>query len=91
MNQAESIKNLDCIAIIGMAVRMPGALNVEEFWENLRSGTESISQFTKEEMLEAGFSSEVVNHPNFIAAKGIMENAEMFDANFFGISPREAE
>lgn len=91
MNQTESIKNLDCIAIIGMAVRMPGALNVEQFWENLRSGTESISQFTKEEMLEAGFSPEVVNHPNFVAAKGIMENAEMFDANFFGISPREAE
>ncbi len=91
MNQTEAIKNLDCIAIIGMAVRMPGALNVEEFWENLRTGTESISLFTKEEMLEAGFSPEIVNHPNFVAAKGIMENAEMFDANFFGISPREAE
>lgn len=91
MNQSESIKNLDCIAIIGMAVRMPGALNVEEFWENLRTGTESISLFTKEEMLEAGLSPEIVNHPHFVAAKGIMENAEMFDANFFGISPREAE
>jgi acyl transferase domain-containing protein len=91
MNQTESTQNLDCIAIIGMAVRMPGALNVEQFWENLSSGTESISQFTKEEMLEAGFSPDIVNHPNFVAAKGIMENAEMFDANFFGISPREAE
>lgn len=91
MNQTDAIKNLDCIAIIGMAVRMPGALNIEAFWENLSKGKESISLFTKEEMLAAGLDPKIVNHPNFVAAKGIMDEAEMFDANFFGISPREAE
>jgi len=91
MNDNTAIENIDSIAIIGMAVRMPGAMNAQQFWENLKTGTESISVFSKEEMLEAGLSPETVNHPNFVAAKGIMDEAELFDANFFGISPREAE
>ena len=30
------------IAVIGMAGRFPGARNVNDFWENLRAGVESI-------------------------------------------------
>lgn len=91
MNQTESSKNLDCIAIVGIAVRMPGAADVRQFWENLKTGKESISLFSKEEMLEAGVSAEMIDLPNYIAAKGIIEGVELFDANFFGIAPREAE
>jgi len=91
MNQTESIKNLDCIAIVGIAVRMPGAADVRQFWENLKTGKESISLFSKDEMLEAGVSAEMIDLPNYIAAKGILDGAELFDANFFGIAPREAE
>ncbi len=31
------------IAVIGMACRFPGAKNIEEFWENMKTGTESIT------------------------------------------------
>src|ERR1019366_10422034 len=34
------------IAIIGMAGRFPGASNVDEFWQNLRAGIESIAVFS---------------------------------------------
>lgn len=91
MNQTESNKNLECIAIVGIAVRMPGAQDVRQFWENLKTGKESISLFSKDEMLEAGVSAEMIDLPNYIAAKGILEGVELFDANFFGIAPREAE
>ncbi len=91
MNQSESSKNLECIAIIGIAVRMPGATDVRQFWDNLKTGKECISLFTKEEMLEAGVSAEMIDLPNYVAAKGILEGVELFDANFFGIAPREAE
>lgn len=91
MNQTEASKNLECIAIVGIAVRMPGAADVRQFWENLKAGKESISLFSKEEMLEAGVSSEMIDLPNYVAAKGILDGVELFDANFFGIAPREAE
>src|ERR1051326_8876800 len=82
---------LDGIAIIGMAGRFPKAQNLQQFWENLYQGTESISFFSDQELEQAGFSPELVRHPNYVKARGVLENADLFDAGFFGYSPREAE
>ena len=30
------------VAIVGLAARFPGASNVEQFWDNLRNGVESL-------------------------------------------------
>lgn len=79
------------IAIVGMAGRFPGAPDLDKFWLNLRGGVESISHFTEEELLDSGFPLEVIRHPDFVSAKGVLDDADMFDAAFFGISPREAE
>jgi acyl transferase domain-containing protein len=38
------------IAIIGLAGRFPGAGDVEEFWQNLERGVESIQFFSDEEL-----------------------------------------
>src|ERR1044072_8172353 len=78
------------IAVIGMACRFPGARNVEEFWQNLRDGVESVSFFTDEEIAEEiGFKP--VFGPSYVKAGGWLEGVEMFDAAFFGYNPREAE
>ncbi len=39
----------NAIAIIGMAGRFPGAKDIDEFWDNLKNGVESIRPFTKQE------------------------------------------
>lgn len=79
------------VAVIGFAGRFPGAQNVDEFWRNLRDGVESISFFTKEEMLASGVEPELVDAPDYVPAKAIVENIDLFDAAFFDFSPREAE
>lgn len=79
------------IAIIGMSCRFPGANNVDEFWNNLISGKESISFFSREELEESGISAELLDMPNYVRAKGCLDKAELFDASFFGISPRDAQ
>ncbi|MCP5108055.1 MAG: SDR family oxidoreductase, partial [bacterium] len=80
------------IAIIGMSGRFPGANNVDEFWENLKNGVNSIRFFTQEELWEkSSVDPESIKAPNFVPAKGIIENVEAFDALFFGYSPIEAE
>ncbi|HEX2093289.1 MAG TPA: polyketide synthase, partial [Longimicrobiaceae bacterium] len=79
------------IAVVGMACRFPGAPDVEAFWRNLRSGTESISVFTREELLESGTDPELLRHPEFVPAGGFLEGADLFDAEFFDLPPREAE
>jgi len=77
------------IAVIGMAARFPGAANVEQFWNNLRDGVESIAFFPPAP--RAGWMGAVTRHPQYVPAAGVLEDIESFDAAFFGIPPREAE
>lgn len=84
-----AIKESD-IAIIGMSGRFPGANSLEEFWQNLRDGVESISRFSEAELLAAGVSPAVLADENYVRAGTILDNADRFDAAFFGFSPKEA-
>ena len=79
------------IAVIGMAGRFPGAGNVEEFWRNLCDGVESISFFTDREMVDAGVDPARVRNPDFVNARAVLKDIELFDAAFFRITPRDAE
>jgi acyl transferase domain-containing protein len=74
-----------------MAGRFPGAHDIREYWRNLRDGVESITFFTDEELEKAGVETARLSAPNFIKAKGAVENGDAFDAGFFGFTPREAE
>ena len=78
------------IAIIGMAAKFPGASTIDELWEILRDGKETTTFFNKEE-LDPSISQEVKNDDQYVAARGIIKDAEMFDAEFFGINPKLAE
>src|SRR6266536_1272127 len=81
----------DAIAITGMAGRFPGAEDVEQYWHNIRTGTESISFYTNEELRAEGFDEETLAHPDFVPAGGELAGSALFDAAYFGYSPREAE
>ena len=79
------------IAILSMAGRFPGARNIDQFWENLRAGRETISFFTDEELIAAGTDPELLRDPNYVRARPVLEGVEMFDAAFFAYTPRDAE
>jgi len=79
------------IAVIGLAGRFPGAETIEEFWQNLIQGAESIQFFTREEMEAAGVDSKLLEHPQYVNAGGHLDGADRFDSSFFGFYPREAD
>lgn len=83
--------HLNSIAIIGMAGRFPAAPDIAEFWRLLRDGVEGISFFSEDELIASGVSAAKVRSPNYVRAKGVLEDADLFDASFFGYNPREAE
>lgn len=78
----------ESIAIIGIACRVPGAENWREFWENVLEGRVSIQRFGKEE-LDSSLPPELVQHPSYVPARGVIEG-DRFDHEFFGINRREA-
>jgi acyl transferase domain-containing protein/thioesterase domain-containing protein len=91
MYNSETSESIEGIAIVGMAGRFPGAKNVDEFWQNLRDGVESIYFFSEEELESLGIDESVVRDPRYVKARGVLEDIELFDASFFGFNPREAE
>ena len=78
------------IAVIGMAGRFPGAKNLEQFWQNLRDGVESIKFFTDEELLAKGCDAALLADPNYVKAEAVLDDIELFDAPFFDFTAREA-
>src|SRR5512135_2469714 len=89
MTESET-NQVEGIAVIGMAGRFPGAKNVQEFWRNLCNGVESISFFSDEELIAAGNDPAQVRMPNYVKARGVLGDTDIFDAGFFGLHPREA-
>src|ERR1700749_2909565 len=90
MKSRELSEITDGVAILGVAPRFPRASNAEEFSQNLRRGTESVSSFTDQELLDAGVPAAALNQSNYVKAKGVIEGEVLFDAPFFGFTPREA-
>ncbi|MFE6097910.1 amino acid adenylation domain-containing protein, partial [Streptomyces massasporeus] len=81
----------DAIAVVGLACRLPGAPDIDAFWQALREGRELISRFTEAELREAGVPEALLTHPSYVRAKGYVEDVDRFDAGFFGYSRTEAE
>jgi amino acid adenylation domain-containing protein len=80
------------IAVIGMAGRFPGADKIDQFWENLKNGVESLTFLSDRELEEAGVSAELMKNPGYVkTGGGMLENKEYFDASFFGYTPLEAQ
>ena len=70
------------IAIVGMAVRLPGAHSPEEYWHNLRNGVESVRFYTDDELLAAGVKRDALLRPNYVKAGAPLDGMENFDAEF---------
>ena len=84
-----SSEQLSGFAIVGMSGRFPGAKTVDEFWDNLLEGRSSIKRFSFAE-LEDIFDDATRADPDFVPARPIIDDVEMFDADYFNIPPREA-
>jgi amino acid adenylation domain-containing protein len=88
--QAGALQPDEPIAIVGMAGRFPGADDIEAFWKNLCAGTESIRMFSPEE-IDPSIPPTLRDHPDYVRARGVLNDTAGFDAAFFGISPLEAQ
>ncbi|MDT8368395.1 MAG: amino acid adenylation domain-containing protein [Longimicrobiales bacterium] len=80
------------VAIVGMAGRFPGADSVDALWRVLLEGRETTTFFLETpEGLDPSVPPELRDDENYVAARGVLEDADRFDPALFGMSPREAE
>jgi acyl transferase domain-containing protein len=65
---------MDQVAVVGLALRFPGARNVDEFWHNLVAGTESVVRVGDEPLDATG--------PAHVPFAGRLDDVEEFDAGY---------
>lgn len=78
------------VAVIGLALRFPGADDAGQFWETIRDGTVHVRRFTEEDFADAGVPEEDFRSPDFVGASALLDGIAEFDAEFFGITGKEA-
>ncbi|MBO0737206.1 MAG: acyltransferase domain-containing protein, partial [Alphaproteobacteria bacterium] len=80
------------VAIVGASCRLPGADNIEKFWQLLVSARDAVC-----EVDDRRWSTRFYYHPNrhepgksYTWSAGLIDGVDLFEPSFFGISPREA-
>ncbi|MUG91826.1 amino acid adenylation domain-containing protein [Scytonema sp. UIC 10036] len=81
------------IAIVGLYGRYPQAENPDQFWENLKSDTSSITEIPKERWDYRDFYDSQKGRENkmYCIRGGFLTDIDKFDPIFFGITPLEAK
>ncbi|WP_161965956.1 SDR family NAD(P)-dependent oxidoreductase [Steroidobacter cummioxidans] len=79
------------IAVIGMSGRFPKAENVREFWNNLVSGVDGVTELSAEYLDPANYSARKQKGKTRCKWGGVLAERDCFDPLFFNISPHEAE
>src|SRR5262249_30231738 len=81
------------IAVIGLAGRYPKANTLDEFWDNLRTGRDCITEIPAERWAHEHYFDSDKNNIGKVYSKwgGFLDDVDRFDPLFFNISPRDAE
>jgi amino acid adenylation domain-containing protein len=87
-------KSCGDIAIIGIALKMPEADTLEQYWDNIRNKREFIREFPEQRQKDCeGF---ILNFTSLEKEEirynrgGYLSEVDKFDYDFFNLSPREA-
>lgn len=85
VNKTNAAAENDDIAVIGMSCRFPFAENIEEYWNVIRNGINTITKVPKDR-----FDIDSMADTD-CKWGGFLKDIDKFDSLFFNISPKEAE
>ncbi|WFB10776.1 AMP-binding protein [Streptomyces sp. LX-29] len=80
------------IAVVGMACRLPGAEDTDDFWKLLLEGTDAIGEVPAERWDADALYDPRLGRPGTTSTRwgGFLSRVADFDPEFFGIAPSEA-
>ncbi|KTD44289.1 SDR family NAD(P)-dependent oxidoreductase [Legionella parisiensis] len=78
------------IAIIGLSGTFPMANSMDEFWQNLSSGRNCVSEIPADRWNYKEYPVEIGGKEHYFPHGGFIPDIDKFDPMFFNISPRDA-
>lgn len=79
------------LAIIGLALKAPGAKDVDEFWKNLQNGINSVSEIPSDRWPAGIFSERNSKKVNYCRKGGFIDKPYEFDPGFFEMTPADCQ
>ena len=79
------------IAVIAMEGRFPGAASVTELWKKLLAGADLVSTATPGAFLAAGGDPKLLDDPDLVLDRAVLDDIASFDHRYFGLTRAEAE
>ncbi|MDX2287784.1 MAG: SDR family NAD(P)-dependent oxidoreductase [Hyphomicrobiaceae bacterium] len=89
LRAAKSAAPLD-VAVIGMALRLPGADTPEQLWENVLAGRSAIRHLSDADLRANGVPEALLSRPDYVKVGAILDDVGLFDHRHFGLSQAEA-
>ena len=90
-NENARMRTAEDIAIVGLSCRFPGARNVDEFWENLLGGVDSVCDIPSDRWdIDKFYSADPQPGKMVSRSGGFIDDIGDFDAPFFNVSAEEA-
>lgn len=80
----------DAVAIVGMACRFPGAVDLDAYWDLLRSGRSGLRRFTEAELDARQVPASLRRRPDYVPVGGLIDDQDHFDPVAFGYTDAEA-
>ena len=91
VNSETALRQREPIAIVGMSCRFPGAQDVDEFWNNLLKGVDSVCEIPNDRWdIDRFYSADREPGRMYTREGGFLEDIGDFDPAFFNISEQEA-
>src|SRR5205085_11451093 len=87
------VNGKDCVAVVGMAGRFPGAGTIEAFWDNLKAGADCVTEVPAERWEVERWYDPDPSKPDKTYCKwgGFLQDVDKFDPACVRISPAEAQ
>ena len=79
------------IAVVGMALRAPGAETPEQFWTNILDGVDTLTRPTDTQLRRLGVSESLIQNPLYVRSRPVLKDPGAFDAAFFDMSGHAAK
>src|SRR5262249_15425522 len=77
-------------AIIGVAIRLPGVGDIDQFHTNLLAGRSGFREVSPEDSLRNGGTEAEIANPRYVSVGAPVASAGLFDREFFAMTARGA-
>ncbi|MDX2258336.1 MAG: AMP-binding protein, partial [Hyphomicrobiaceae bacterium] len=78
------------VAVIGMALRLPGAASPQDLWSLIVEGRSAIRTLTDDELRARGVPDALLSRADYVKAGAHVADVDLFDHAAFGLSAAEA-